>query len=51
MDTNFKTLDTIYLKELSQKECNAILELLSAVPINFEYLHKETELPLPINTR
>ncbi|HJD58510.1 MAG TPA: hypothetical protein LFV92_04935 [Rickettsia endosymbiont of Ceroptres masudai] len=27
---------------------SAILELLSAVPIDFEYLQKETELPLPI---
>ena len=48
MGANFKTLDTIHLKEPSQKECAVILELLSAVPINFEYLQKETELLLPI---
>ncbi|CAK6514685.1 DNA-processing protein DprA [Rickettsia helvetica] len=42
------TLNTRYVKEPSQKERTAILELLSAVPIDFEYLQKETELPLPI---
>jgi len=47
-DANFKTLDTAHLKEPSQKERTAIVELLSAVPINFEYLQKETHLPLPI---
>ncbi|QQV74930.1 hypothetical protein H6P87_00472 [Rickettsia tillamookensis] len=43
-----ETLNTRYVKEPSQKERTAILELLSAVPIDFEYLQKETELPLPI---
>ncbi|MFP3012717.1 MAG: DNA-processing protein DprA [Rickettsia sp.] len=42
------TVNTRYVKEPSQKERTAILELLSAVPIDFEYLQKETELPLPI---
>lgn len=42
------TVNTRYVKEPSQKEHTAILELLSAVPIDFEYLQKETELPLPI---
>ncbi|HJD59884.1 MAG TPA: DNA-processing protein DprA [Rickettsia endosymbiont of Omalisus fontisbellaquei] len=42
------TLNTRYVKEPSQKERTAILELLSAVPISFEYLQKETELSLPI---
>ncbi|MEY4463420.1 MAG: putative processing protein DprA [Pseudomonadota bacterium] len=42
------TLNTRYVKEPSQKERTAILELLSAVPISFEYLQKETDLPLPI---
>lgn len=42
------TVNTRYVKEPSQKERTTILELLSAVPIDFEYLQKETELPLPI---
>ncbi|MCC8467928.1 MAG: hypothetical protein LN589_04535 [Rickettsia endosymbiont of Eriopis connexa] len=42
-----ETLNTRYVKEPSQKERTAILELLSAVPIDFEYLQKETELLLP----
>ncbi|XVN44687.1 MAG: DNA-processing protein DprA [Rickettsia hoogstraalii] len=42
------TVNTRYVKEPSQKERTAILELLSAVPIDFEFLQKETELPLPI---
>ncbi|WP_081819050.1 DNA-processing protein DprA [Rickettsia tamurae] len=42
------TVNTRYVKEPSQKERTAILELLSAVPIDFEYLQKEIELPLPI---
>ncbi|MCC8462169.1 MAG: DNA-processing protein DprA [Rickettsia endosymbiont of Ecitomorpha arachnoides] len=42
------TVNTRYVKEPSQKERTAILELLSSVPIDFEYLQKETELPLPI---
>ncbi len=42
------TVNTRYVKEPSQKEHTAILELLSSVPIDFEYLQKETELPLPI---
>ena len=42
------TVTTRYVKEPSQKERTAILELLSAVPIDFEYLQKEIELLLPI---
>ncbi|MGN7620164.1 hypothetical protein [Rickettsia amblyommatis] len=42
------TVNTRYVKEPSQKERTAILELLSAVPIDFECLQKEIELPLPI---
>ncbi|ALN41475.1 DNA processing protein DprA [Rickettsia rhipicephali] len=40
------TVNTRYVT--SQKERTAILELLSTVPIDFEYLQKEIELPLPI---
>ncbi|MFV0250968.1 MAG: hypothetical protein AB8U53_07405 [Rickettsia aeschlimannii] len=43
------TVNTRYVKEPSQKKRTAILELLSAVPIDFKYLQKEIELPLPIN--
>ena len=42
------TVNTRYVKEPSQKERTAILELLSSVPIDFEFLQKETELSLPI---
>lgn len=42
------TVNTRYVKEPSQKERTAILELLSTVPIDFKYLQKEIELPLPI---
>ncbi|WP_233418998.1 DprA-like winged helix domain-containing protein [Rickettsia tamurae] len=36
------------LKNRHKRSVLAILELLSAVPIDFEYLQKEIELPLPI---
>ncbi|MEG8230166.1 DNA-processing protein DprA [Candidatus Rickettsia tasmanensis] len=42
------TVNTKYVKEPSQKERTAILESLSAVPIDFEHLQKEIALPLPI---
>ena len=48
LDANFKTLNTMHVKEPSKKERTAIIELLSAVPIDFNYLQKTTELPLPI---
>ncbi|ABE04794.1 Putative DNA processing protein DprA [Rickettsia bellii RML369-C] len=48
LDANFKRLNTIQVKEPSEKERAAVIELLSAVPIDFDYLQKMTELPLPI---
>lgn len=48
LDANFKTLNTMHVKEPSKKERTAIIGLLSAVPIDFNYLQKTTELPLPI---
>lgn len=48
LDANFKPLNTMQVKEPSEKERAAVIELLSAMPIDFDYLQKMTELPLPI---
>lgn len=48
LDANFKKLNTGYIKEPTQKERTDIISLLSAVPIDFDYLENETKLPLPI---
>ncbi|WP_395477512.1 hypothetical protein [Rickettsia endosymbiont of Pantilius tunicatus] len=48
LDANFKPLNTMQIKEPSEKERAVVIELLSAVPIDFDYLQKMTELPLPI---
>lgn len=48
LDANFKTINMKYLKEPSNKESSTIKELLSAVPIDFDYLYEKTQLPLPI---
>ncbi len=48
LDAKFKPLNTIHIKAPSEKERAAVIELLSAVPIDFDYLQKMTELSLPI---
>ena len=48
LDVDFKTINTKYVKEPSEKERTLVISLLSAVPIDFDYLERETKLPLPI---
>lgn len=48
LDANFKPLNTMQIKEPLEKERAVVIELLSAAPIDFDYLQKMTELPLPI---
>lgn len=48
LDANFKPLNTMQVKGPSEKESAAVIELLSAVPIDFDYSQKMTKLPLPV---
>jgi len=47
LDANFKTLNAKHV-EPSEKERATVIELLSAVPIDFDYLQETAQLPLPV---
>ncbi len=48
VNANFKTLDTKYIKQVTETHRTQIVELLSAVSLDFDYLQEATNLPLPI---
>ncbi|MFY9590277.1 DNA-processing protein DprA [Rickettsia endosymbiont of Halotydeus destructor] len=48
VNSDFKRLETKYIKHVTEIERIQIVDLLSSVPIEFDYLQETTSLPLPI---
>lgn len=48
VNSDFKRLDAKYIKQITETDRTTIIELLSSVPLDFDYLQEATNLPLPI---
>lgn len=48
VNSDFKRLDAKYIKQITETDRTTIIELLSSVSLDFDYLQEATNLPLPI---